>query len=182
VPLAGAKALRRYVRFDRKLMRSVMDLNAPGIAALEPNIRENLLMRVDRFIEGGLADVVDDSRYALSEEALAEIEEYVHTHATMPSADAGASRSIPDFAENQRAPEYDSVAPVRQDKPAGRTNSGRPRLNKAGNFGAVNWQRQQRPAQPAAAPVRPAENDRNGPANKADLGIASLLGRRTGGT
>jgi hypothetical protein len=127
---------------------------------------------------------VDDSRYALSEEALAEIEEYIHTHATMPSADAGASRSIPDFAENQRTPEYDSAVPARQDRPAGPTNAGRPRVNKAGDFGAVKWQRQQRPVQPAAAPapVRPAETDRNGPANKADLGIASLLGRRTGGT
>jgi hypothetical protein len=181
VPLAGAKALRRYVRFDRKLMRSVIDLNASGIAALEPNIRENLLMRVDRFIEGGLADVVDDSRYILSEEALAEIEEYIHSHAVTPSADGWGSRSTPDFAENQRAPEYDSAAPARQDKPAGRPVSGRPRVSKAGDFGAVNWQRPQRPVQPAA-PVRPAENDRNGPPNKADLGIASLLGRRTGGT
>jgi hypothetical protein len=182
VPLAGAKALRRYVRFDRKLMRSVVDLNSPGIAALEPNIRENLLMRVDRFIEGGLADVVDDSRYALSEEALAEIEEYIHRHAAAPSADAAASRSTADFSEKQRAPEYDTAAPARQDWPAARTTSGRPRANRAGDFAAVNWQRQPRPVQPPpAAPVRPAENDRNPPANKADLGIASLLGRRNGG-
>ena len=181
VPLAGAKALRRYVRFDRKLMRSVMDLNSPGVAALEPNIRENLLMRVDRFIEGGLADAVDESRYALSEEALAEIEEYIHTHATMPSAEGAASRSNSDFTENQRVPEFESAAPSRQNKPEGRTLSGRPRVNRAGDFSAVKWQRQQRPVQPSAAPVRPAENDRNVPANKADLGIASLLGRRPGG-
>jgi hypothetical protein len=193
VPLAGAKALRRYVRFDRKLMRSVVDLNAPGIAALDPNIRENLLMRVDRFIEGHLADVVDDSRYALSEEAIAEIEEYIHRRATMPSADAArASTSTPpDFNGEQRAPEYDSApparqydsaAPVRQDRPDGRTISGRPRANRAADFGAVNWQRQQRPVQPPAAPARQAESERNASANKADFGIASLLGRRPGGS
>ena len=181
VPLAGAKALRRYVRFDRKLMRSVIDLNASGIAALEPNIRENLLMRVDRFIETGLADGVDDSRYAMSEEALAEIEEYIHSHATAQSADGWGSRPAPDPTESNRAPEYDGPATTRQDKPAGRPVSGRARANKAGDFGAVNWQRTQRPA-PPAAPVRPAENDRNASANKADLGIASLLGRRPGGT
>jgi hypothetical protein len=180
VPLAGAKALRRYVRFDRKLMRSVIDLNAPGIAALEPNIRENLLMRVDRFIETGLADVVDESRYIMSEEALAEVEEYIHSHVAAQPADAWAARSAPDPSENNRAPEYDSAATARQDKPAGRPVSGRARANKAGDFGAVNWQRTQRPPQPAA-PVRPAENDRSGSANKGDLGIASLLGRRTGG-
>lgn len=191
VPLAGAKALRRYVRFDRKLMRSVLDLNSPGIAALDPNIRENLLMRVDRFIEGHLADAVDDSRYALSEEALAEIEEYIHGHATAPSADAAraAPSTRPDFNEDQRAPEYDSAPPARQydsavrarqDRPAGRPVSGRPRANRAADFSGVNWQRQQRPVQPPAAPARPAESERNAPANKADLGIASLLGRRPG--
>lgn len=193
VPLAGAKALRRYVRFDRKLMRSVVDLNAPGIAALDPNIRENLLMRVDRFIEGHLADVVDDSRYALSEQALAEIEEYIHGHATMPSADAARAppSTPPDFNEDQRAPEYDSAppsrqydsaAPARQHRPDGRTISGRPRATRAADFGGVNWQRQQRPVQPPAAPARPAESERNASANKADLGIASLLGRRPGGS
>ena len=184
VPLAGAKALRRYVRFDRKLMRSVIDLNAPGIAALEPNIRENLLMRVDRFIETGLADGVDESRYALSEEALAEIEEYIHSHATAQSADRWRPRSTSDQNDMKPAVEYDGAPAAQRDKAAVRPASGQSRVNKAGDFRAVNWQRPQRPAQPPqpAAPTRPAESDRNGPTNKADLGIASLLGRRPGGT
>ncbi len=179
VPLAGAKALRRYVRFDRKLMRSAIDLNASGIAALEPNIRENLIMRVDRFIETGLADAVDESRHTLSEEALAEIEEYIHSHSAAQPAEALRSSPIPD--ENEKNRVQDNTETIRPDKVAPRPAPGRARVNKAGDFGAVNWQRPPRPAQPAA-PVRPAENDRNGPANKGELGIASLLGRRSGGT
>jgi len=147
---ANAAPLRAL---DRKLMRSSSISNASGIAALDPYSREPA-HAVDRFIETALAE---RGRQPLpkSEEALAELGEVIHSHADCAVGGRLGTRPAPIDGKNRRA-EYDSAGNEAADKrrPAG---NGAVAREQGRDFGAVNWQRTQRPPQPAA-PVTSAES------------------------